>query len=211
MGKGSGVAHPSLTLPLRGLGRGSAPLTEQILRRRTDQFGCRQVRRLPGEAAHQHGGLRFVGGWQLTSRQRNFGGYSNPAVDKIIEDSRREMNQAKRGELADTAAVRGALLQSAPHGRNHTRAAFAAPSGAPRGRTRTAAGLLLRAVGRGDRLRELRAAALHFAYELAQRVDGVHPGIGADDPGEEQDEVLVDVGGVRQIETIMLDPVYQLK
>ena len=33
--------------------------------------------------------------------------------------------------------------------------------------------LLLRAVGRGDRLRELRAAGLHVAHEVAQRVDRI--------------------------------------
>ena len=43
----------------------------------------------------------------------------------------------------------------------------------PRELEAAAAHLLLRAVGRGDGLRELRAAALHLAHEVAQRIDRI--------------------------------------
>jgi peptide/nickel transport system substrate-binding protein len=47
----------------------------------------------------------YMGALFHTKGERNFGGYSNPTVDKIIEDSRRELNQAKRGELIKKASA----------------------------------------------------------------------------------------------------------
>ncbi|MFN0042509.1 MAG: ABC transporter substrate-binding protein [Alphaproteobacteria bacterium] len=41
----------------------------------------------------------YAGALFHSKGERNFGGYANPEVDKLIEASRREFNQAKRAEL----------------------------------------------------------------------------------------------------------------
>lgn len=45
----------------------------------------------------------YIGDCFHTSGSRNYGKYSNPEVDKLIEASRREFDQAKRGELIKKA------------------------------------------------------------------------------------------------------------
>lgn len=47
----------------------------------------------------------YLGELFHTKGVRNYGGYSNPTVDKLIEDSRKEFNQAKRAEIVKKATA----------------------------------------------------------------------------------------------------------
>ncbi len=79
----------------------------------------------PDDPAHQKvGGLRYLGGWQLTSRQRNFGGYSALAVqgDRFFAladtGDYLRFRMTKSGTLTDTSF--GTLPAFPAHGQART-------------------------------------------------------------------------------------------